>query len=282
MELKFNSLIRDAGIDPRQVRLLRHQTVLPDGRTPFDLWVQDRDLFNEYQSYQQHARRSFFLSPYWSTFVGLPDGRTMFSGLYRVDQPQLVSEAYVLATGQAFEGGIDDRYPLQPVDDLSGYRGILYVEWGGGASGKRAWTQRADLQDKTITELHLKRALEPFPGFGAFIEPLSRIPKLPESWTQRLSDTKGVYLLTCPDNDELYVGSATGSRGFLGRWLEYDANGHGGNVVLKQRGRKNYQVSILEVAGSHDSDDDIRAAEQRWMRKLRSKLNGQFAFAKAG
>ena len=46
--------------------------------------------------------------------------------------------------------------------------------------------------------------------------------------------------------------------------------GHGGNVALKSREPSDYQVSILEVAGSNLRIEDIVAMETRWKRKLQS------------
>jgi len=192
-----------------------------------------------------------------------------------VGEPELVNEPYSLAsTGQTSGGGVDDRYPLRLADELRAYIGLLYIDWGGGASGKRAWRQRADNQTKPITELHLAGAWLPFPGFSAFIKPLSEILSLPPTWKQVLAATKGIYLLTCPDTKEVYVGSASGADGFLGRWTEYALNGHGGNVVLKRRQPSDYRVSILEVAGSQASDTDILALEARWKMKLQSREMG--------
>ena len=143
---------------------------------------------------------------------------------------------------------------MQLADELASYVGRLFIDWGGGRSGKRAWRQLAgggEATPKEITELWLAEDSAPFPGFGAFMEPLSQILSLPPSWKEALTVTKGIYLLTCPDTKEAYVGSATGADGFLGRCIEYALTGHGGNVVLKQRQPSDYRVSILEVAGSH-------------------------------
>lgn len=122
--------------------------------------------------------------------------------------------------------------------------------------------------------MHLAGASLPFPGFSAFVEPLSRILSLPHAWRQVLTANKGVYLLTCPDTKEVYVGSASGADGFLGRWTDYALNGHGGNVVLKRRAPSDYRVSILEVAGSQASDRDILALEEIWKLKLQSREMG--------
>ena len=81
-------------------------------------------------------------------------------------------------------------------------------------------------------------------------------------------------MLTCPKTKEQYVGSATGDDGFWRRWQDYIQTGHGGNVALKSREPSDYQVSILEVAGTASTTDDILSAERRWMNKLQSREMG--------
>ena len=73
---------------------------------------------------------------------------------------------------------------------------------------------------------------------------------------------KGGYLLVHPDGDQ-YVGSAYGEGGFLGRWTDYVASGHGGNRLLKKRGRANYTVFVLEVASSAMSPAEIVGRGER-------------------
>lgn len=145
------------------------------------------------------------------------------------------------------------------------------VEWGAAT---RAWIQRADRQDKQITELARTVAEPPFPGFSAFIADLSQIAALPVAWREALGAARGIYLLACPRTGELYVGSASGGDGFIGRWDQYAADGHGGNLGLKGREPSNFQVSILEVAGSLASVEEIIALEERWKVKLRSRQAG--------
>lgn len=273
--LRFNMLLEEAGLEPGRVRLLRHQTVLPDGRTPLDLWRTDRDAFDKYQSYQLHAQRSWFASPWWACFVGTRDGRTMFLGVYEVGEPTLVEQAFVFeTTGEELKAGTTDHYPLTMSDHLRQYAGRLYVDWGGGSSGKRAWKQRADAQDKPITELHMDEAEHPFPGLMQLVLPLSEVMAAPPGWIAQLSEARGIYLLTCPRTGETYVGSASGVEGFWQRWLQYGANGHGGNVALIGRERTDWIVSILQVAGSADTSDDILTMEALWKRKLLAREFG--------
>jgi hypothetical protein len=275
MPFRFNMLLTEVGLDPREVRLLRHQTGLPDGRTPFDLWQADLPTFEGYQSYQQAKQRASFARPWWASFVGTWDGRTLFTGLYSAGAPVLLTEdALFKPTGQTMVAGTVDRYSTALSDLLAPYRGRLYIDWGGGSSGKRAWSQRAEAHDKAITELHLEQAERPFPGYLELTTSLSHLNAIPPGWAERLAAAKGVYLLTCPRTNEAYVGSATGADGFLSRWLNYAATGHGGNVALVGREPSDFQVSILQVAGSGDSDDDIIGMEQLWKRKLGSRELG--------
>ena len=81
-------------------------------------------------------------------------------------------------------------------------------------------------------------------------------------------------MLTCPKTKEQYVGSATGEKGFWGRWQDYIQTGHGGNVALKSRDPSDYQVSILEVAGTVATTDDIIQRETQWKSKLQSREMG--------
>jgi len=94
------------------------------------------------------------------------------------------------------------------------------------------------------------------------------------AWIEVLRATKGVYLLTCPKTKEQYVGSAIGETGFWNRWLTYSQTGHGNNVGLKSRDASDYQLSILEVAGTSSTDDEILRMEERWKRKLQSREMG--------
>ena len=169
------------------------------------------------------------------------------------------------------KAGTCDTYELRLDKKLKDLIGLLIVDWG---KGERAWVQYADRQDKSVLEIRLSTSEPPFPGHLNFIEPLSRIGKLPNGWIESLKSTRGIYVLTCPRTKEQYIGSATGSDGFHGRWLQYFINNHGGNKGLKSREPSDYQVSILEIAGSAQTHDEILAMEGRWQRKLRSREMG--------
>ncbi len=271
MSLSFNQALEAYGIAPRDVRLLRHQTRGDRGRTPYTLWRDDRALFDAYQATQQAKNRARLDAPLWASFVVTPDGRTLFAGLYAVDGRDPIPADWPYPLNAREVGNDDELYRLSHIDLFSDFDGRIYVDWGVGT---RTWVQRADQQDKPIEELARRFAEPPFPGYSAFREPLSRIASLPSSWIEALSAVRGIYVLTCPRTLELYIGSASGIGGFVGRWNDYVKDGHGGNVMLKARDPSDYQVSILEVAGSLASDADILALETRWKLKLQTREMG--------
>ena len=276
MVLTFNLILRESGFNPRNVRLLRHQTIADDGRTPYTLWRNQTTEFEIYQSAQLTNRRQHFSSRYWASFVVPPDGTTLFAGLYEIFGSSAAPTDWVSPLSRMTPGQMGQElllYNFKRVPNLDHLIGLLTVEWGPGT---RAWAQRADSNtgNKTIIELK-QRFQEPnFPGFNHFISKVSELPKVPVTWVAVLSGSKGIYLLTCPQTREQYVGAAYGGDGFWGRWQSYIATGHGGNVGLKSRNASDYQVSILEVAGSAVTTDEIIAMEQLWKRKLQSREMG--------
>jgi hypothetical protein len=274
MAIMFNTLLLEADLSLTDVCLLRHQDQRATrGRTPYELWRDDPPAFDLYQSTQGTSRRpNFSRAHHWASFVGTPSGETLFTGLYRVEYRGLLSEDTPMPHCDGIDkAGACDIYALTRNESLADLIGKLYIDWG---PGMRAWVQRADQQNKPITELRTAFREPDFPGFLAFLASLSMLDKLPQSWIAALSSTRGIYLLTCPKTREQYVGSATGESGFWQRWQDYVRTGHGGNVGLKSRAISDYQVSILQVAGSDATTDDILIMERCWIVKLQSKEMG--------
>ena len=82
MSLQFNTLLNQADIAPAAVRLLRHQdSRSTKGRTPYELWRDDRPAFESYQAIQSFNNRSKLRSNYWASFVVTPSRETLFAGL---------------------------------------------------------------------------------------------------------------------------------------------------------------------------------------------------------
>jgi len=271
--LSFNSMLREAGIDPTEVRLLRHKDQRAQkGRSPYEMWRDNRPQFEKYQSTQAIGNRAVLKGRYWASFLGMPSDSTLFIGLYQMEYLGLNTETFEEPhTHECRPPGSCDMYNLQLVDAFREFDGRLSIEWG---PGKRSWIQRADSKNKPIVEL-VREFKEPgFPGYLQFLSHLSQMDRIPLSWIAALKLGRGVYLLTCPRTKEQYIGSATGENGFWGRWCQYIATGHGGNVELKSRDLSDYQVSILEVAGSANTEGEIFAMESHWKNKLQSREMG--------
>ncbi|QGZ96600.1 hypothetical protein DSM104635_03460 [Terricaulis silvestris] len=273
MPLTFNLLLSNAGLDPKEVSLLRHQDGRARrGRSIYQLWRDDRAVFEDYQSRQRRGVKLKFNRPLWASFVAAPNGETLFAGLYRVGIPHPSETDWQAPhSGEVVAAGADHVFPFERLSALSEFVGLLTVDWGGGT---RSWVQRADRRDKPVLELRCALKEPDFPGYGAFFAQLSDLEAMPPSWTVALSASRGIYLLTCPRTAEQYVGAALGADGFLGRWLAYARSGHGGNVGLKIRDPSDYRVSILEVAASSASTEHILAMEALWKSKLQSREMG--------
>jgi len=268
MPIPFDDILKSAGIVPSSVHLVRHRDQRSqNGRTPYALWRSDREAFELYQSLQ--SRKVFGIGNLVASFVVTPARETLFAGLYRVAD-----------VGSPPLGMIDpigghtvvehNLYKLVPDDRLKEYERVLIIDWG---IGFRSWAQRAGRGAKFVIQLRKKFEEDRFPGYLRFMCPLSEIATLYPEWIERLRDAKGIYLLTCPTTSQQYVGKASGAGGFYERWLQHAAVG-GDAVRLKNRPLSDYQVSILEVAGSGATEEDIYAPEQLWIRKLQSVAMG--------
>jgi hypothetical protein len=270
----FNAILAQVGVQPDLVILLRHQDrSAARGRTPYELWRDDTTAFDAYQGVQTIENRSKFIrAQLWASFVATLDGGTMFVGLYSAKHVGTIKEDILHPHKDGFvPAGSCDQYDLRFDERLSDLRGKLFIDWG---IGTRAWVQRAENRNKAVTELCPQFKEPDFPGFLNFIKPLSEIEALPATWISVLKETAGVYLLTCPKTKELYVGSASGIDGFWSRWFQYLSNNNGGNLALRSREYSDYQVSILEVAGTAATTKDILEMEKRWKWKLQSREMG--------
>jgi hypothetical protein len=153
MPMMFNSLLAEAGLNWDTVILMRHQDRRADkGKTPFELWRDNREAFERYISIQGFVNRSKFArASDWATFVATPSGETMFVGLYKARYRGVLDHRLPKPQTAGFhEPGSIDIYDLERRQAFEDMDGKLFVEWGDGA---RAWVQRADRQNKIVREL---------------------------------------------------------------------------------------------------------------------------------
>jgi hypothetical protein len=266
--LSFNHLLAMTGIDPAEVRLLRH-TPEDCRREVFNAAMEGDASFERYQETQGNPKVIGQLreARYLAGFIVAPLTKaTLFVGLWERlgERPAAWSDSDM--PGSHTVGARCIAFETRHIQILSEYRGRLVIDWG---VGERAWVQRADRQNKQILELRKEVADPPFPGFLELRAALDEVADFPETWTTALRNARGVYLLVHRERGDQYVGSASGTDGFLGRWLSY-ADGHGGNVAQRELGSPAaaYDVSVLEVVGSVATIDEIHARESAWKNKL--------------
>jgi hypothetical protein len=260
--LKFNTLLKESEIDPKDVQLVRHQDRGPTGATPYLLMRESPQIFELYQSIQG---REVFRRKLFASFVVTPSFETLFVNLYTVEAPRRNSSPEMCPLRRkTHEAGKCWVYPLSPDNRLIDFSKKLIVDWG---VGYRSWVQRADRQDKTVLELRREFKEPDMPRMSEFHVRLGDLSGAPFTWQHELSSQRGVYLLAFMDGQQ-YVGSATGDAGFWQRWKDYLENGHGGNVALRGRDAREAMVSILETARLTDTRQDILNSEYLWHRKL--------------
>lgn len=271
--LTFTNLLQNAGIDPKDVKLMRHGESGHE-KAPFFLWIASLDSedtrFNNYQSLQ--TDRHAINRRYIASFVVNSLKETVFTGIFENHGSLGRAPQGTLCPVSGKDASIDhDLYDLRLTPYLENYVGRLTINWG---KGHLAWMQNADSPDaspKEITAIYPNRVTAEFPGFDAFTCVHHDLEQLPNSWKEVLRHSQGVYLLTCLETGKRYVGSAYGIDGFYGRFLNYSQSGHGGNKRLLTHATTGYQMSVLEVTSSSSSLDDIIARENSWKERLLSR-----------
>jgi hypothetical protein len=125
-----------------------------------------------------------------------------------------------------------------------------------------------------------------FPGYDDFIlrfDELERIvtnPDANETWHRMLAGVAGVYLISDGKTGDLYVGSAYGEAGILGRWASYVRTKRGGNAKLRAllaRDPARYQsfsFSILRTLPRSLTHKEVIAVESLYKAKLGTRAFG--------
>ena len=99
----------------------------------------------------------------------------------------------------------------------------------------------------------------------------AELQSIPISWQITLKHWRGIYFIHDASDGKGYVGSAYGTDNIMGRWLNYAANGHGGNKRLLKRAPENFHFSILQIVAHDLSSDDIVSIESAWKDRLHTR-----------
>jgi hypothetical protein len=177
------------------------------------------------------------------------------------------------------------RYNTSELSEFDSLTGRLVLTFK--RSGRQSYLNAQKwAEDILVTELKPeKMVVEEFPGYNKVKLPKPKLDLVVaqniDTWKAALSSVSGVYLITDTITGKLYVGSATGEGGIWQRWSNYAKNGHGGNKelksLLKNKGEgysSNFQYSILEIADTHSSENDVLVRESYWKDVLCSRAYG--------
>ena len=271
--LNFSDMLKNVGLDPKDVKLIRH--ALSDERF--------RECYKAGMAheYTQHHKDGFSKGySYWITFIS--DGGTYarLHSCYRVngsvpDTPDVCPAGLPDCEAMEYRGEMA-FFDLQYVDLLKEYEGKLVIDWGGSA---RMWHQKATTE-KPIVAIESKNQ-KPFVGFENLILSFDELKEVVENdadyelWQAAMAAVNAVYLIVDTKTGDRYVGSTYGYDGLLGRWSVYVATGgHGNNKGMISHLKSvnhschDLQFSVLQVLSKALPDNQIIDAEALWKKKL--------------
>ena len=277
MLLKLSDVMRNAGLDPKMVKLARHP--LSDKRIKF---CYDNGFFELYLRTQ--GKKMFKDGQYILNFVGTQGTTGRFEGCYLVKG---VRSMEGITLPESFpikpEKPPVFYYDLEKTDIMSDYVERLLIDWGKGA---RSWCQNGTTEKEIIALMPHRNAqlvsqLTDFENIRLSFDELESIVLAPDfysEWVGALSTTYAIYLITDTKTGKQYVGSASGKDGLYGRWSNYVDTKHGGNkkiqLLLKRYPERyhKFQFSILQILPKSVTVDStgIEKVEKLWKKKLKS------------
>jgi len=274
--LTFFDLLRSYDLKPEEVRLVRHGNKEIRVQSLFN---EDKEKFTAYTAWQ--PANKYGKAKYLAIFAPARGTTSLFLGLWAVDgvtpNDQLKRQHLAILSRHKLPKGWyqkSDYYHLTLTKIMADLSQRLVIEWG------RSTLKWVQTKDKSVVEIKPKNSIGEFRSYSEVQLTYQDIKKLAKDsdsnsvWVSALSSVNGVYLIRNKHNGKLYVGSAYGKGGILARWHNYFRSGHGGNKRLKELDPGALEFSILEIAPSTMSNDDLIAREQGWKSKLGTRKFG--------
>lgn len=277
MHLGVLDVLANFGFDRQsKAKLVRHQ------HRAYDVASLIRDgWFDLYQSLQRQPR--FHECDQIVSFIGDGGNRARFVGVYRVIRSHPASKHKLPSNCPFPEWGQESffRYELQREDAFADLEHRLVIEW----ENARAWHQY--LRNRLVVEiLPAGRTLPPFEDYLDFtlthrqLRSLVATETAHRDWKSSLTAVAGIYLILAPSTGDQYIGSASGLEGIWGRWKQYAANGHGGNIMLQKviESGSSYPTaflySVLQVLPKSTARSEVIRWENQYKAKLGSRAKG--------
>lgn len=271
--LNFSDVLRNVGLDPKKVKLIRHALSDPGFRACYDVGMT--------LEYTKHQGLGFSKGyDYWVIFISDSGTYARLHSCCRVngsepDTPDVCPVGLPECEAEGYRGK-DAFFHLEYVDLLKEYEGKLVIDWG---KSTRMWHQKGTTE-KPIVAIQPKNE-KSFMGFENLILSFDELKEVIENdtdyklWHAAMSAVNAIYLIVDTKTGARYVGSTYGYDGLLGRWSVYAATGgHGNNKGLiahlksKRNSCHNLQFSVLQVLSKSLTDKQIIDAETLWKKKL--------------
>lgn len=274
--LTFYDLLRTYGVEPSEVRLVRHGN---KEINVLDTFLNDAEKFTEYTAWQKSGK--YGGAKYLAIFCPARSTTSLFLGIWEIDgkttNNELKSKHLALLRKYElpekwFERA--DRYNLKLTSTMLNLSQRLVIEWGKSTV---SWVQS---KNKNVVQIKPANSIGDFTSYDSILISYRDLQKLITetdsnvSWVNALSSVNGVYLIKYKKDGRLYVGSAYGKGGILGRWASYAKNGHAGNKLLKDLDHHQFEFSVLEISPSTMSADDVISRENRWKECLGTREFG--------
>ena len=259
-------------LTPKNSKL--HFAITNGKENPLDVYYQ-----GDFQEWQRQQLKRNFDRKYVVSFIAMPTPNLwLFAGVHLSDIPTQREDCiyYPLVEIQEtkeLDGGLIISFDKKNVDNKFVRQSYLLTE---------NWVEKLNVAEVLAQALDFAK----FPSFKSvhisFSQLKTIVKKSLSDWQSALSSVAGVYLIADKSSGKLYVGSATGEGGIWQRWAEYATNLHGNNRQLielkKQFGDvhfENFYFSILEIADTHSSENEILVRESHWKNVL---LTRQFGY----
>jgi hypothetical protein len=282
--MDFTSILTDKDIDPHNVLVLRHRPSEPQFRKVLPwLAAEKPHVFNAYQQTQSEKLENAMMGmKYLASFIGHEAGKALFVGIYSIGKSKPMTydqywklPAHVELKDLGMKGFTGERrssllwFELVLTDFFAPWKGKLIIKW---PPPERSWWRRAHRNVFALHAILEESALDAaMPAWDEINLSWDELRVIPGSWRMALSQWRGIYYIYNQAEGKGYVGSAYGDTNILGRWLNYAASGHGGNILLRQRDPKNFRFTVLQrVSPDMDASDVIRL-EGTWKERLHTR-----------
>ena len=264
--------------------LLRFDTAeVPNVRVKFNIYNGYDDPLDLYKTNPDEVNVTWFL---WH------DDRRYFNvGQTAICLLKLRGDQWLLTTIKKITRLLDVTdgvgYDAVEVKEYEQYFGRLVVEYHNPCRTMGRKYENVMDELEVVQILNEQYTGDEFPGYEnvRLSYPLLKniVDRQLPGWVDALRNQKAVYLITDTKTGKMYVGSATSQTGMLlQRWSSYAADGHGGNIELrelvKQQGldyvKENFQYSILENYNARMDDGYILKRESWWKETLCTRTHG--------